>query len=75
MFISAIFYMVVATPCKEFEMTSTGGVLEFQSHVLGTYELQHFFINERVVYGHMQGELYLFSWETDAEVLDGAWVV
>ena len=56
-------------------MTSTGGVLEFQPGVLGTYQLQDSIINERVVYAHVEAELYLFSMEIDNEMVDGAWMV
>ena len=61
--------------CKEFEMESTGGLMEFQSTVLGTYILQNFLIKDRVVYGNMEAALYLFSIEIDNEDYDGSWMV
>ena len=61
--------------CKEFEMTSTGGVSEFQPTVLGTYKLQGFLTNGRVVYKHAVEELYLFSIEIDNADYDGSWMV
>ena len=67
--------MVVDTTCKVFEMTSTGGTMEFQPIILGTYELQNFFINERVVYKNMETERYLFSMQHENEEFDGFWMV
>ena len=67
--------MAVDTTCKVFEMTSTGGAMEFQPTLLGTYELQNFFINERVVYKNMEAEQYLFSIKHENEDIDGFWLV
>ena len=75
--------MSAVTTCKVFEMTSTGGTMEFQPIRLGTYELQNFFINERVVYKNMEAdknmdknmEAYLFSIQHENEEFDGYWLV
>ena len=67
--------MLAVTTCKVFEMTSTGGTMEFQPTLLGTYELQNFFINERVVYKNMDVEQYLFSMQDENEEFTGFWLV
>ena len=56
-------------------MESTGGILEAAPELLGTYLLQSFFQNGRVVYGNMEAEAYLFSLIHDNEEVDGAWMV
>ena len=61
--------------CKEFEIISTGRAMELQPIVLGTYTLQDFFINERVVYANVNAELYLYNYIVDDENFDGAWMV
>ena len=70
--------------CKEFELISTGGILEYKPFVLGTYTLLTNisssdillpFRNDRVVYKHGEDELYLYSIEFDNEEANGMWVV
>ena len=62
-------------PCREFEFSSTGGISEHQPDVIGSYILTSRTQNERPIYEHENGELYLYSLEDANPTLDGAWMV
>ena len=64
------------TPCKEFKFSSTGGISENQPAVIGRYLLTSRTANERAIYEHENGGLFLYSLGMGAEpTLDGAWMV
>ena len=56
-------------------MTSTGGINQYKPESLGRYTLQPGLINDRVVYAHMETNLYLYSLTSEYEDIDGAWAV
>ena len=62
-------------PCREFEFSSTEGISEHQPDVIGSYILTSRTQNERPIYEHENGELYLYSLEDANPTLDGAWMV
>ena len=69
-------YLFLTEPlCTEFELSSTGGISEHQPDVIGRYILTSRTQNERAIYEHENGELYLYSLEDANPTLDGAWVV
>ena len=62
--------------CHEFQFSSTGGISEKQPAVIGRYILTSRTENERAIYEHENGGLFLYSLGMGAEpTLDGAWMV
>ena len=70
------YVFLTESPCTEFQFSSTGGISESQPAVIGRYILTSRTENERAIYEHANGGLFLYSLGMGAEpTLDGAWMV
>ena len=70
------YVFLTESPCTEFKFSSTGGISESQPAVIGRYILTSRTENERAIYEHENGGLFLYSLGMGAEpTLDGAWMV
>ena len=55
------YVFLTESPCTEFQFSSTGGISESQPAVIGRYILTSRTENERAIYEHANGGLFLFK--------------